>query len=67
MPRHIEQPAERHSKPASVKIAIQTLGLGLRLDAHRTGHDHRPHSVMDLAVDDNRRRQAQILDAAVRA
>ena len=33
MPRHIEQPAPRHSKPASMKISSQAARFGLAADA----------------------------------
>ena len=41
MPRHIEQPGSRQSKPASVKDLVQAFLLGLRLHLLRTRHDHR--------------------------
>ena len=68
MPRHIEQPAARHSNPASVKIAVQPFLLRLGFDPHRARHDHRAHAVR--ALSGLRRRaaaSAQILDSAVRA
>ena len=37
---HMEQPASRQSAPASLKIAVQTLGLRLLLNLLRAGHDH---------------------------
>ena len=50
MPRHIEQPAERHSAPAAVKILSRPSCLGLEPHAHRAGHDQHPHAVGDLAA-----------------
>ena len=41
MPRHIEQPAPRQSKPASRKISSRPSCLGLRLHLPRARHDHR--------------------------
>ena len=50
MPRHIEQPATRQSKPASRKTSVEALGLGLGLDLLGAGHDHRVDAVGDLAA-----------------
>ena len=44
MPRHIEQPASRHSKPALLEDLVEALLLGLRLHLLRAGHDHRAHA-----------------------
>ena len=41
MPRHIEQPAPRHSKPAVCEHRAQTLSLGLSLNLDGPGNDHR--------------------------
>ena len=48
-------PASRHSKPAAAKTAVEPFGLGLRLDPHRTRHDHRPHARPEPAALDDRR------------
>ena len=40
MPRHIEQPASRHSKPAAVEDAVEALVLGLALHLRRARDDH---------------------------
>ena len=50
MPRHIEQPAERHSAPASRKTLSSPSCLGLEPHPHRAGHDQHPHAVGDLAA-----------------
>jgi hypothetical protein len=39
MPTHIEQPASRQSKPASVNTCVQSFGLGLALHQARARHD----------------------------
>ena len=44
MPRHIEQPDSRHSKPARLKTSFEPLPLGLRLHLLRARHDHRAHA-----------------------
>ena len=67
MPRHIEQPACRHSAPAAVKTSSQALVLGLRRDPHRAGHDEHPHAVGDLAAAQHLGGGAQVLDPAVGA
>ena len=41
MPRHIEQPAPRHSKPASMKISCSPRASAARLTACEPGHDQR--------------------------
>src|SRR5438067_9147602 len=46
---------------------IQSLGLGLPLDAHRSGHDHGPDFRMHRMAAYYRRRQAQIFEAGVGA
>src|SRR5216110_2639899 len=46
---------------------IQSLGLGLPLDAHRSGHDHGPYLRMHCLAAHHRRRQAQVFEAGVGA
>ena len=43
IPRHIEQPAERQSKPARAEDLVEALPLGLRLDLLGARHHHRVH------------------------
>ena len=50
MPRHIEQPASRHSKPARGEDAVEALVLRLALDLRRAGDDHRAHRARDAAA-----------------
>ena len=45
MPRHIEQPASRHSKPGLLEDPVEALLLGLRLHLLGAGHDHRAHGL----------------------
>ena len=45
MPRHIEQPAKRHSPPKSFNDLVETLGLGLETDPRGAGDDHHAHAV----------------------
>ena len=67
MPRHIEQPAPRHSPPASLKIDVEALVLGLQPDPHRAGYDEQPGAVGDLAALDDLGGRAEVLDPAVGA
>ena len=53
MPRHIEQPARRHSKPARLEHLAQPLVLGLPLDLRRARHDDRVHAVGDAPAGDH--------------
>ena len=46
IPRHIEQPGSRHSKPAARKILVQTLFLGLLLYQSRSGNRQRELDVV---------------------
>ena len=65
IPRHIEQPASRHSKPAARKTLVEPLLLGRRLDLLGAGHDHRPHGAGDPAALNHRRGLAQVLDPRI--
>ena len=67
MPRHIEQPASRHSKPGGREDAVEALLLGLLLDLGRAGDDHRAHRRGDRVAVDDLGRGAEVLDARVRA
>ena len=46
---------------------MQALSLGLALHLVRTRHDHHPDPVGDVAVLEDRGREAEIADAAIRA
>ena len=63
MARHIEQPGSRHSNPASRKIAVQALRLGLRLHRLRAGNHHRAHRASKPCSRGDACRGAQILNA----
>ena len=67
MPRHMEQPALRHSKPASLKTRSSPSASAGRLHLHRARHDHRPHAARDALALDHAGRGAQVLEAAVGA
>ena len=68
MPRHIEQPAWRHSKPAASKTAVEPLLLGLALDRRPSpGTTIARTRRVDAPAGDDRRRGAQVLDPRVRA
>ena len=67
MPRHIEQPAKRHSAPKSMNDLVEALGLGLEPHARGARDDHDAHAVGLLPALDDRRERAQVFDAAVRA
>ena len=68
MPRHIEQPALRHSKPASLKISSRPSRLGLRArPAASRGRPSRSTRARDLVALDHLRGGAQVADAGVRA
>ncbi|MEJ7756887.1 MAG: hypothetical protein WKF83_11730 [Nocardioidaceae bacterium] len=67
MPRHIEQPAPRHSAPASLEDDVEALGLGLQPHPRRAGHDEHPDVVGDLATVDDAGGGAQVLDPPVGA
>ena len=54
MPRHIEQPARRHSKPGVEEDLVEPLLLGLALHRRRAGDDHRAHAVGDAPPGDDR-------------
>jgi hypothetical protein len=66
MPRHIEQPGSRHSKPR-IEDDIEALLLGLVLDLLRAGDAQGAQAGLDLFAGQNRRRHAQVLDAPVGA
>ena len=67
MPRHIEQPAPRHSAPASLKIDVEALVLGLQPHPHRAGYDEQPGVVGDVRPSMISAASAQVLDPAVGA
>ena len=67
MPRHIEQPAPRHSAPASLKIDVEALLLGLQAHPHGAGHDQHPGVLGDVVALDDRGREPEVLDPAVGA
>ena len=67
MPRHIEQPAPRQSKPGRAEDLVQALALGLGLHLRGARHDHRVHVRRDLAAVDDLGRDAQVADPGVRA
>ncbi len=67
MPRHIEQPAFRHSKPASAKTLSRPSASAAALTAIEPGHDHRAHAGGDLLAAHDLRRGAQVGQPAVRA
>ena len=66
MPRHIEQPAERHSAPAA---GTPRPGPPARPGAHphRAGHHQHPHAVGDVPAAQHVGRGPQVLDPAVGA
>ena len=49
MPRHIEQPARRHSKPARLKTRSSPSASACALHRRRAGDDERVHAVGHLA------------------
>ena len=67
MPRHMLQPASRHSKPASAKDPVQPFGFGLPLHLPAAGHDHRRDASGDMVAAHHGRRRPQVFDAAVGA
>src|SRR5204862_2259565 len=54
-------------EPRGAEDLVKTLGLGLRLDRVRTGHDERADAAGDVAAVGHGRGHAQILDATVGA
>ena len=67
IPRHIEQPAPRQSKPASTKTRSRPSRSALQLHGDRAGHDQRAESLGHAATLDDPGGQAQVLDPRVRA
>ena len=67
IPRHIEQPALRHSKPAARKISSRPSSSAWALTCAEPGTTIARSGVGDLAALDHRRRLAQVADAGVRA
>ena len=65
--RHIEQPAKRHSNPASREDPVQSLGFGLRLHAARPRDHPRLDPRRHATAGHHRRRRPQVLDARVGA
>jgi hypothetical protein len=64
---HIEQPASRHSAPASRKIWSRPFGLRLRLHLLRSGNHHNADAGMYFPAFQNSSGVAQIGDARIRA
>ena len=67
MPRHIEQPARRHSAPAAVNTWSRPSALGLQAHPRRPWHDQHPHALGHVAPLDDARGGAQVLDPPVGA
>src|SRR3954470_6097781 len=79
MPRHIEQPAPRQSKPAALNTSsspsasacsftcTEPLRPALQLHLHRARDDNGVDVARDLAPLDALRRRAQVADPRVRA
>ena len=67
IPRHMEHPDSRHSKPASRKIWSQAFLLGCMLDRLRTRDYHRPHFWVHLMSLRDSRGGTQIFNSRVRA
>ena len=67
IPRHIEQPARRHSKPASRKTASSPSSSACAPHGGRSGDDERGHPVRDAAAANHLCGGAQVLDARVGA
>ena len=67
MPRHIEQPGLRHSKPASVKIRSSPSRSACGLHPLRAGHHHRAHAAGHLSPSRHVGRLAQVFDPRVGA
>ena len=67
MPRHIEQPALRHSDAGGAEDPVEALGLGLRLDLRRARDHQDAHAVLDRAAVEHRGGDPQVLDPAVGA
>ena len=66
MPRHMEQPGSRHSKPAVLKM-VEAFGFGLALDRLRAGDDHGADLGGDVVALDDGGGGAEVFDAAVGA
>src|SRR5215207_9394667 len=54
-------------EPGILEDQVETFRLGLGAHAHRTGYDQCPDSRLNLTTGNHRRREPQVLDAAVRA
>ena len=67
MPRHMEQPGSRHSKPAVLKMCVEAFFFGLRFDGLRAGDDHGADRGGDVVAVDDLGGGAEVFDAAVGA
>ena len=67
IPRHIEQPAERQSKPAARKTSSSPSDSACALTCAEPGHDHRTDRRGDLAALDQLGGLAQVADPRVGA
>ena len=67
MPRHIEQPARRHSNPASRKTRSRPSASACRRTDAEPGTTSALTRAVDRAAGDDRGRRAQVLDPRVRA
>ena len=67
MPRHIEQPALRHSAPAAVKTASRPSASACALTRIEPGHDQHPQRRVDVPAAQDVGGRPQVLDPAVGA
>ena len=67
MPRHIEQPAPRHSAPASRKTRSRPSASACALTRHRAGDDEHPGVGVDVLAAQQLGGDPQVLDPAVGA
>ena len=67
MPRHIEQPAPRHSPPASLKTTSRPSSSACSRTRNEPGHDEQPGVRRDVPALDHLGGGPQVLDAAVGA
>ena len=67
MPRHIEQPGSRHSKPAATKILSSPSASACFLTGYEPGTPQRPQALPDFPAVQNFRGGAEVFDAPVGA
>ena len=67
MPRHMEQPGSRHSKPAVLKMWSRPSVSACFLTAWRAGDDHGADGGGDVVAVDDFGGGAEVFDAAVGA